>query len=360
MSKSTSEQEARLERVIVSGDLALGRAIEQLDHAGTGILLLCDAERHLVATCTDGDIRRAILRGVSMDIACIAIANHQPLVAHAPIAPLEALHLMDHGKQVVINQLPVLDENERVVNLILRSDLTRHVESFSAVIMAGGAGTRLRPLTETLPKPLLPVGERPVMEHILEQMRQSGIERVNVTTHYLSEKIEAHFGDGSAFGVRLNYVTEDRPLGTAGGLGLFPPPKETLLVINGDILTNVDFRTMLAFHHEHNAALTVGVRPHLYTVPYGVVDTDGAEVRGIREKPEIQFLTNAGIYLLEPFVYDYIPNGERFDMPELIQALIENGQRVVSFPIIEYWLDIGQHADYERAQSDVKDGRLVR
>lgn len=350
----------RLENCIISGELSIVQAISRLDQAGTGILLLCDPSGRLIAALTDGDIRRAILRGVSLEIACVEIANHQPLTARDPITALDALHLMDHGKQVVINQLPVLDETGRVMNLILRSDLTLHVESFSAVIMAGGAGTRLRPLTETLPKPMLPVGERPVMEHILEQMRLSGIERVNVTTHYLAEKIQAHFGDGSAFGVNLNYVTEDRPLGTAGGLGLFPPPQETLLVINGDILTNVDFRTMLAFHREHDAALTIAVRPYMYRVPYGVVDTDGAEVRGIREKPEMQFLTNAGIYLLEPLVYEYIPNGERFDMPELIQTLIEHGQRVVSFPIIEYWLDIGQHADYERAQSDMKDGRLAR
>ena len=201
---------------------------------------------------------------------------------------------------------------------------------------------------------MLPVGDRPLMQRIVEQLRQAGIRRVNISTHYLPEKIIEHFGDGRDFGVTLNYVTEDRPLGTAGALSLMEMPNEPLLVINGDILTRVDFRAMLAYHREHEADLTVGVRQYDLRVPYGVVECEGPRVRQLREKPQISFLVNAGIYLLEPSVHCYIPNGQCFDMTDLIEKLLAEGQMVVSFPIVEYWLDVGQHEDYEKAQEDIK------
>jgi NDP-sugar pyrophosphorylase family protein len=224
--------------------------------------------------------------------------------------------------------------------------------------MAGGSGTRLRPLTEDLPKPMLPIGGRPLMERLVEQLQQAGIRQVNVTTHYKPEKIVEHFGDGHAFGVEMRYVNEDRPLGTGGALGLIAPPQETLLVINGDIVTQVSFRAMLAFHQEHQAKMTVAVRRYEVQVPYGVVECEGSQVRQLREKPQLGFLVNAGIYLLEPSVYEFIPHGQHFNMTDLIQWVLEAGQTVVSFPIREYWLDIGQHPDYVQAQDDVRNGRL--
>jgi NDP-sugar pyrophosphorylase family protein len=263
-------------------------------------------------------------------------------------------------RERVIRQIPLLDGDGCVEDLVTWEDLlTVEDLPLQAVIMAGGMGTRLRPLTEELPKPMLPVGGRPLLERIVEQLQKAGIRRVTVTTHYKPEKIIEHFGDGRAFGVELTYVNEHQPLGTGGGLGLLPVPQQPLLVINGDILTQVDFRAMLAFHQEHRAEMTVAVRRYDVQVPYGVVECDGPFVRQLKEKPQMGFLVNAGIYLLEPSGYDLIPNGKHFDMTDLIQWMLNNGRAVVSFLIREYWLDIGQHTDYAQAQGDVENGRMA-
>lgn len=351
---------ARLQRAIVSAELSIADAIPALERAGVGILLLCTPEQMLVGTLTDGDIRRAMLRGISFLEPCRTIATLSPVVGHVPLTRASALHQMDHAKGFLVNHLPIVDEAGKVVGLALRSDFVSEEEiPLSAVIMAGGQGTRLRPLTEDLPKPMLPVGDRPLMELIIEQLRRSGIRQVNITTHYKSEKIIEYFGNGEAFGVNLTYVTEDLPLGTAGGVGLLESNDEPLLVINGDILTRIDFRAMADFHRAHQADLTVAVRPFEYQVPYGVIEVDGPRVLGVKEKPRQFFLTNAGIYLLEPSVQRLIPNGEHLDMTELIQLLLADNRTVASFPIIEYWLDIGQHADYIRAQEDVARGAFT-
>jgi NDP-sugar pyrophosphorylase family protein len=198
------------------------------------------------------------------------------------------------------------------------------------------------------------------MELTVEQLRLAGIHRVNVATHYLADQIVGHFGDGQEFGVQIDYLREDEPLGTAGALRLLPAGDEPLLVINGDVLTRVDFRALLAFHREQRAELTVGVRAYEIEVPYGVVHCQGARVTRLEEKPHYQFLVNAGIYLLEPEVQAAIPEGRRFDMTDLIEGLIDQGRSVVSFPIVEYWLDIGRLADYERANEDMNRGDLQR
>jgi dTDP-glucose pyrophosphorylase len=334
-----------------------------IDRNAKGIALVVDEKRHLIGTVTDGDIRRAILDGVVVDLSVEELLElrasapcPEPITAPLDTPDAELVRLMNKHS---IRQVPLLDDQGRVIDLALLSDLVKEYESpLTAVVMAGGYGTRLRPLTEELPKPMLPVGDRPLMELMIEQLRQSGIRRVNVTTHYLADKIKDHFDDGQDFGVEIGYVDEERPLGTAGALGLMEAADQPLLVINGDILTRVDFRAMLAFHHEHDADLTVGVRQYELEVPYGVVECDGPRVCHLREKPRYSFLVNAGIYLLNPAVHRRIPNRRRFDMTDLIERVIEDGGTVVSFPIVEYWLDIGEPVDYEKAQEDVKNGRI--
>ncbi len=353
-----------IERFLVRPADSIRQVMMRIDRNAKGIALVVDPERRLVGTITDGDVRRAILAGISLDTAVSELlarkagsAYPRPITAPASSERGALLALMQERG---IRQVPLLDEAGRVVDLVTLDDLLpERVLSLRAVVMAGGAGTRLRPLTEDRPKPMLPVGGRPLLEHIVEQLRQSGIRRVNVTTHYHPEKIREHFGDGRAFGVELDYVTEDRPLGTAGALGLLEDTQEPLLVINGDILTRVDFRALLDYHRGHGADLTVGVRQYDLQVPYGVIECQGPYVRQVREKPTIRLLVNAGIYLLEPAVRRLIPSGERFDMTDLIQLLLENGRPVVSFPIVEYWLDIGQPEDYEKAQEDANSGRFV-
>jgi NDP-sugar pyrophosphorylase family protein len=216
----------------------------------------------------------------------------------------------------------------------------------------------LLPLTEQTPKPMLPVGDRPLLERTIRQLRHSGIQDVSLTTHYLPESIMQHFGDGEGFGVRISYANEDQPLGTAGGLKLVKRPEGPFLVINGDILTGVSFRDMLAFHHEHDGDMTVGVRKHDIRLPFGVVDCDDVRVTELREKPMLTLFINAGVYLLEPTAWDRIPDGLHFDMTDLIGALLKEGRRVLSFPIIEYWNDVGRLADYLQAQEDVHNGRI--
>ena len=345
-----------LDAVVAPPERSIADAISQLDKAGTGGLVLCDAEGHIAGLLTDGDIRRAVLRKLSLADPCGSIATAQPVVARAPIGPVEALQVMlEHD----INHLPVVDDAGVLVDFLLRKNLVVDAPGdLSAVVMAGGFGKRLLPLTETVPKPMLPVGERPLLERTIDQLRGAGIRDVHLTTHYLPESITGHFGDGEAFGVRMSYATEDEPMGTAGGLRLFPRPKGPFLVINGDILTRVSYQDMLRFHRKHGARMTVGVRAHEVEVPFGVVECDDVRVTDLTEKPHIRLLVNAGIYLLEPEAWDSIPARERFDMTDLIRRLLDEGQVVVGFPIIEYWQDVGRHEDYRRAQEDLRDGRF--
>jgi dTDP-glucose pyrophosphorylase/CBS domain-containing protein len=351
-----AEASELLDMVTLLPSASVAEAITRLDKAGTGALVLCTADRLLLGLLTDGDIRRAILRGKSLETSCEDIASLEPLTINSSICTKEALELMVKND---INHLPVVDDSGRVIRFLLRRNLAqRGTADLSAVIMAGGYGKRLLPLTEQVPKPMLPVGDKPILERTIQQLRRSGIREISLTTHYLPESIVQYFGDGSSFGVRLNYLNEDYPLGTAGGLKLMKRTHNPFLVINGDIITGVPFQEMLNFHRKHHALLTVGVRKYEVAVPFGVVDLEEVRVNHIREKPSFNFFINAGTYLLEPEVCDFIPSGQRFDMTELIQRLIEAGKVVVSFPIMEYWLDVGRQEDYAKAQDDIRNGVL--
>jgi len=344
----------------VGPDQTIRETIVCIDRNCKCIALVVDTERRLIGTVTDGDIRRAILAGTNLDLPVQQLLKQRtsplyrkPTTANMGTPPADLIRIM---KEHSISQIPLLDEEGRVADLVTLDSLLPLGEllPLQAVIMAGGQGTRLRPLTEDLPKPMLPVGGRPVMEHIVEQLQKIGIRHVNVTTHYKSKKITDHFGDGRDFGVELKYVNEDQPLGTGGALGLISKPNEPMLVINGDILTQVDFRAMLAYHREHHAEMTVAVRVYDMQVPYGVIEMKGHHVAGVQEKPHMRFFVNAGIYLLQPSVFKFIPHRQHFNMTDLIQRLVKKRQSVISFPIHEYWLDIGQHADYLQAQKDSK------
>lgn len=334
-------------------------AIAQIEVSRIGIVLVVDPGQRLVGTVTDGDLRRIILAGISLDEPVSVLLTRKtesafPKPITAPVGA-ERTTFIELLKKHSIRHLPLVDDDQRVVALVTSDDFSPEPEPpMQAVIMAGGMGTRLRPLTENLPKPMLPVGNQPLMEIIVNQLREANISHVNVSVHHESEKITNYFGDGSKFGVKMTYVTEDQPLGTAGALGLMEAPQKTVLVINGDILTQVDFRAMRTYHQEHSADLTVAVQQYDMQVPYGIVECEGASIRGMSEKPVLKFFVNAGIYLLEPSVYSFIPNGEQYDMTDLIQRLLSEGRSVVAFPIREYWSDIGQHADYEQAQEQVK------
>ena len=346
----------RLESVLVPPALSIIGAVRRLDAAGTGALLVCDDTRRLLGLVTDGDIRRAILRGVSFNDGVMAVATARPAIGAGDITPAAALRLMDEGMGFTVNHLPLVDHQGRAVGLLLRRDLVaREQLELSALIMAGGYGSRLLPLTEQRPKPMLPVGDRPLLERTIEQMRRAGISQVAISTLYLADQIASHFGDGRDRGVQLRYLIESQPLGTAGALRLLEDTGRPLLVVNGDVLTSVAFDDLLAFHRREGADITVGMRRCELQLPYGVLECDGPRLRGVSEKPVQAFWVNAGIYLVEPGARDRIPEGVRFDMPDLIRALLDDGRPVAGFPIVEYWLDVGQPADYVRAHADLTD-----
>jgi dTDP-glucose pyrophosphorylase len=354
-----------LDKILVGPATTLREAMARIDEAGSGIALVVDQERRLLFTLTDGDLRRAILHGLSLDMTTRQWAaqspeqgNRHPTTAPVGTPPFELLALMDAEG---IRHVPLVDEAGVVVDIASHGVLigAEVAGAVTAVLMAGGEGRRLRPLTGTMPKPMLPVGDRPLMEHVVAQLRSAGITQVTIATHYKGEHIEDHFGDGARFGVNIDYVREEQPLGTAGALGLGGRPASTVLVMNGDVLTRINYQSMLAFHRDNAAVLTVAVREYDMQVPYGVIETEGVAVRALKEKPRLQFFVNAGVYLIEPDAHAYIVPGERLDMTDLIERLLAAGRRVVSFPVSEYWIDIGQHPDYEQVQSDIKAGRIT-
>jgi dTDP-glucose pyrophosphorylase len=326
-------------------------AMERLDAAGTQIVLVVDGSDRLLGTITDGDIRRAILRQTDLGSAVASVMNPQPVTARLGGPPEALVALMRERR---IHQLPLLGPDGRVAGLELLDRLmaARSREN-AAVVMAGGLGTRLRPLTDEVPKPLLEIGGRPILETTIEVLARHGFRRLYLSVNYRADQIETAFGDGTSRGVRIEYLREDAFLGTAGALSLLPePPAVPILVMNGDILTTLDFGQLIDFHSAQAADLTMCIRQISTRVPYGVVDLDENRIVAITEKPEQQHFVNAGIYVLEPAVVAGIAPGERLDMTELAQHVGAGGGTVAAFPIREYWLDIGQPADFEQAQRD--------
>ena len=341
----------------IQQNASISQALKALERAGTGALLLIDEQSHFEAILTDGDIRRAILNKYPLDSSVNAIAAYDPVTLAENFTNSEALQLMNSHD---INHLPVLDSQGFIVSFLLRKDLVDDNFSLTkAVIMAGGFGLRLRPLTDNIPKPMLPIGNRPLLELTISQLKRAGIHEIFLTTHYLPDKIKEYFGNGKKYDVTINYVHEEKPLGTAGSLKLIKSITSTLLVLNGDIITGVPFQSMYTFHQKHRADMTVGVKRYEISIPYGVIECEGAEVQKLAEKPVYSFFINAGTYLIEPYILEYINDFDHLDMTDLIELLISAKRKVVSFPIVEYWLDIGRHEDYIKAQEDLVNGKLL-
>ncbi|QDS95824.1 D-glycero-alpha-D-manno-heptose 1-phosphate guanylyltransferase [Roseimaritima multifibrata] len=341
-----------IKSLIIHSSATIRDAMACIELSAKGVALLVDDEGRFLTTVTDGDLRRAILSGHRLETPIMEFRPPTQKSVTAPVGTSRSQQIkimMDAG----IRHLPLLDSTSAPVELAMSDELLTESEPVQAVIMAGGFGKRLRPLTDNVPKPMLSVGGKPLMERTIESLQQAGIRRINVTTHYMPEKITGYFGNGNQLGVELSYVSEDMPLGTAGALRLVNEVDDPILVMNGDILTNIDYRSMLDFHRENSADLTVAVRQYDYQVPYGVIEAEDSVVKSLREKPKYQSLVNAGIYLLEPTVRRHIPLDTRYDMTDLIDTLLSEDLKVVCFPVMEYWLDIGQPEDFAKAQEDV-------
>jgi dTDP-glucose pyrophosphorylase len=329
-------------------DSDLRRAIRNLDVTGLQIVLAVSADGVLLGTLTDGDIRRGLLRGLDMSSPIDSIVFREPLVVPPQLNRDMVLQLMRVNK---LHQLPVVDADRRVVGLHLWDELMspKH-RSNSMVIMAGGRGSRLRPQTENCPKPMLLVGGKPMLEHIIERAKAEGFQNFVLAVHYLGHMIEDYFGDGNRWQIRIEYLREEFPMGTAGALGLLNPrPKAPFVVSNGDVLTDIHYGELLDFHCRHGAAATMAVRQHEWQHPFGVVRTKGVDIIGFDEKPITRSHINAGIYVLEPGSLDVLDLGSPCDMPALFIRLQERLARTIVYPMHEPWLDVGQAADLERA-----------
>lgn len=333
----------------VSPESSLKEAMTALDRGRLGLVLVTDECGRLLGVVTDGDVRRAILRQVTLDQPISAVMNSRFTSLPSNATYDEAFDTM---KRFSIKHVPVLDESGVVVKLFCLQDFVG-VRSRAnwAVIMAGGEGRRLRPLTDATPKPMLPVGGRPVLEAIVRHLVRHGFQSVFVSINYLGEQIESYFGDGRRFGCHVEYLRELQPLGTGGALRLLPKPTERILVINGDLVTDADLSALLDYHEEYGYAATVCVREFTYRIPYGVLYTQNSEVKRIEEKPVHCVLINAGIYVLEPFLLECIPSGQEYPLPEVLERALADGHPVGAYPIRERWIDIGYPEEYERVRT---------
>jgi dTDP-glucose pyrophosphorylase len=344
-----------ISRVVIAQDAVMRLAIEVIDSNGLKIAVVVTDEGKLSGIITDGDIRRALLSGHGLDTPVQEFMRQNPRSA---MLGTEKSILLGRLRHEQILHLPIVDEAGILRDLAYLPAFEQlSYQENQVIIMAGGLGTRLRPLTENVPKPLISVGGRPLIDIIVDNLVAQGLSDITLCVNYLGHMLEDHLGDGSKFGARFTFVREKERMGTAGALSLLPQaPTKSFFVMNGDILTTVDFQAMLDFHKTSSAVATMAVNNHSYEVPFGVVEVSGRHLTKLTEKPKCNFLVNAGIYLLEPQVLEYVPNKQFFDMTNLFEYLIERQLPAAVFPVREPWLDVGRHEDLIRANDSFGDG----
>jgi dTDP-glucose pyrophosphorylase len=337
---------------ILKENQTMQEAVKVLDDQALRIIMIVDNNDRLIGTITDGDIRRGLLKRLPMTAFISEIMHKDPTTASVDDDRDKILKKM---KELDLMQIPILDKDKKIVGLeTLHHILLNDRLDNPVFLMAGGFGKRLRPLTDNMPKPMLKVGSKPILESILEQFISEGFHNFFISTHYKAEIVQDFFGDGSNWNVSINYVFEESPLGTAGSLGLLPKnlPNLPILMMNGDLLTKVDFVELLNFHSQHGGDATMCVREYDYQVPYGVIKSKDHKIVSIEEKPRQHFFVNAGIYVLSPSILEGLDGKSYIDMPSLIQTKITNAGQINMFPIHEYWLDIGHIKQFEKAQQD--------
>lgn len=329
-------------------------ALSVINSGAMQIALVVDENDKLLGTLTDGDIRRGLLQNLSLDDTIESIIFKTPTVAKLDDTQEDILKIAIAKK---LHQIPLVDDDNRVVGIRdIEELISPKIRPNKVVLMVGGLGSRLRPLTEDMPKPMLKVGEKPILQTIVERFAAYGFINIVMCVNYKSDVIQKYFGEGSQFGVHIEYVFEEKRMGTAGALSLLKEiPSEPFFVMNGDLLTNVNFEHLCHYHASKNAVATMCVREYDFQVPYGVVSISDSKITSIREKPMHKFFVSAGIYMLNPEVIKHIDKNEFYDMPTLFEKLIELEKNTLSFPVKEYWLDIGRIEEYERANSEYGD-----
>mgnify|MGYP001322145964 CR=1 FL=1 len=331
----------------ISLNTSIKQALKVISDGGIKIAIVVNSKGILLGTLTDGDIRRGFLKGLTLSHSIRSVYSKKPLTAKKGDSREKILKIAISNQ---IYQIPVVDKNKKVISIHILEELIKiKNKSNKIVIMAGGEGMRLRPLTEETPKPMLKVGNKPILQTIIERFKESGYHDIIICVNYKSKKIKEHFKDGKKFGVKIEYVQEKKRMGTAGALSLIKKKfKEPFFVINGDLLTNLDFEKMIDFHINHKSKATMCVSEYNIESPYGEVKLKNENIISIEEKPTHKIFVNAGIYILDPKCIDFIPK-KFYDMPSLFKTLIANKYKIISFPLGEYWLDIGRFNDFKKA-----------
>lgn len=337
--------------ILINPNTSLRDAIRKVDAGCVQIALVADETNRLIGTVADGDIRRAIIGGMTLDARCSEIMNPRPTTALIGTTNEKLLTIMRRG---AFHQVPLVDENGILHGLATIDEIIGSVRRDNwVVLMAGGLGTRLHPLTADCPKPLLKVGSKPILENIIMAFTGQGFRKFFLSVNYKAEMISEYFGDGSNWGAEIKYIHEKERLGTAGSLSLLPEkPKNSMIVMNGDLLTHADFSDIIQFHERNNAAATLVAREYENTIPFGVVNVDGNIVKNIEEKPTSRHLVSTGIYALSPVSLDYVKKNEFLDMPDLLVRLMNEGMTTTAYKFRDYWLDIGRIEEFERAQRE--------
>jgi dTDP-glucose pyrophosphorylase len=340
-----------IENIKLTSRATIKEALEIIDNGAMQIALVVDENDTLLGTLTDGDIRRGLLKGLDLNSSIESIIFKIPTIATIIDTKEEILKIALSKK---LHQIPIVDDNGKILGIQEIEELIKPKEKTNKVVlMVGGLGTRLRPLTENTPKPMLKVGNKPILQTIVEKFAEYGYTNIVMCVNYKSHIIQDYFGDGSAFGVDIEYILEEQRMGTAGALSLLKEkPTEPFFVMNGDLLTNVNFEHLHDFHTRNNSIGTMCVRKYDFQVPYGVVNIKDSKILSIEEKPIHKFFVSAGIYMLSPEVLEHIPANQFFDMPTLFENLISKDKNTISFPLREYWLDIGRMEEYKKANEE--------
>jgi dTDP-glucose pyrophosphorylase len=330
--------------------VTIKEVVNILDKVALRIVLVTDESDFLIGTISDGDVRRGLLKGLSLDSPIESIVKRNPIVVSSELSREKVLQIMTINK---IQQVPLINERKEVVGLYSWNELnTPTIHSNLFVIMAGGKGTRLHPQTINSPKPLLTLRGKPILEHIIDRAKNHGFNNFVIAIHYLGHMIQDHFGEGDKFGVKIRYLNESTPLGTAGALSLLDPkPNSTFIVTNGDVVTDINYAEILNFHQQNNASATMAVKGYEWQNPFGVVQTEGLEITGFEEKPITRSYVNAGVYVLEPSSLSFLKKSETCDMPTLLKRLKEKSNSLIAYPIHEPWLDIGRPEDLKKGLS---------
>lgn len=344
----------QLGEISLRSESSIRDAMRSLDKGSLRICLLVNEKNQLLGTVTDGDIRRALLRNAHMEDPVSQVMNTQPVTATNTSSREQRLKLMN---QHDLTALPIIDNDNKVVGLeTLHQAMAPQQHDNPVFIMAGGFGTRLQPLTDHCPKPMLRVGDKPMLEHLISQFINLGFSNFYISTHYLPEVIHNHFGDGSKWQVSIHYVHESQPLGTGGALGLLPKnlPDMPLIMMNGDVLTKLNYAHLLQHHLNNTFDATVCVREDEHRVPFGVIETENQLITNVVEKPTYRYKINTGIYILNPEIVHSVQPDQRIDLPTLLEQHRHQGKRIGTYTSYDYWLDIGQMKDYQKAQSDIE------